>query len=92
MMIKICLSILKNIGLDELAVDSYDDYVKRAVALANDWDLIAMLRRNLRTMMEKSPLMDASRYIRDVQQVFVSILEYERKNWQASEGRTENGH
>ena len=30
------LSILKNIGLEELAVDSYDEYINRAVMLAGD--------------------------------------------------------
>ena len=72
------LSILNNVGLYELAVDSYDDYVKRAVALANDWELLAILRKNLRTMMKKSPLMDSANYIRETEQAFIQVLNAER--------------
>ena len=72
------LSILKNIGLDDLAVDSYEKYIIRAFALASDWDLLTLLRKNLRTMMEKSPLMNSELYIRDVEQAFIKILDDER--------------
>ena len=68
------LSILKNVGLDELAVDSYDDYINRAVMLANDWELLGLLRKNLRGMMEKSPLMDSKKYIREVSAALITIL------------------
>ena len=53
------LSILKNVGLDELAVNTYDEYIKRAVMLAGDWELLTIFRKNLRLMMKKSPLMDS---------------------------------
>jgi predicted O-linked N-acetylglucosamine transferase (SPINDLY family) len=68
------LSILKNIGLEELAVNSYDEYINRAVALANDWELLTILRKNLRGMMEKSPLMDSTNYIREVEKAFIKIM------------------
>ena len=64
------LSILKNIGLGELAVDSYDRYVEMAVALANDWELLKILRKNLRLMMKKSPLMNSENYVREVEKIF----------------------
>ena len=69
------LSILKNIGLDELAVDSYDEYINRAIMLAGDWELLTILRKNLRTMMKKSPLMDSESYVRELEKVFIKILE-----------------
>lgn len=81
---RIGYSILKNIGLDELAVTSWDEYVNRAVALANDWELIAVLKKNLRTMMKKSPLMDWRIYIRDIEQVFIAIFEHEREEFFAT--------
>ena len=68
------LSILKNIGLEELAVDSYDEYINRAVALAGDWELLTILRKNVRTMMKKSPLMNSENYLREIQNVFIKIL------------------
>ena len=67
------LSILKNIGLDVLAVDNIDDYVKRAVMLAGDWELLCDLRQNLRDMMTRSPLMNSTSYVRDVEEVFTKI-------------------
>ena len=75
------LSILNNVGLYELAVDSYDEYIKRAVALAGDWELLTILRRTLRTMMKKSPLMDSEGYVRDIEKAFVKILNDEREKF-----------
>ena len=72
------LSILKNVGLDELAVDNLDDYVRRAVALAGDWELLATLRKNLRGMMKRSPLMDSTSYVRAAGDAFAAILNLER--------------
>ena len=71
---RIGLSILKNIGLKELAVNSYDKYINLAVALAGDWELLSILRKNLRGMMTKSPLMDAKNYLREIEAAFVKIL------------------
>ena len=73
------LSILKNIGLDELAVDSYADYINRAVALSGDWELLTILRKNLRLMMKNSPLMNSESYLRDIQGAFFKILNDERQ-------------
>ena len=71
---RVGLSILKNIGLEELAVNSYDEYINRAVSLAGDWELLKILRKNLRGMMTKSPLMDAKNYLREVETAFKKIL------------------
>ena len=68
------LSMLTNVGLPELAVDNVDEYISRAVMLANDWDLLALLRRNLRDMLKDSPLMDGNTYIRNIEKVFGEIL------------------
>lgn len=73
------LSILKNIGLGELAVNSYENYVERAVALAGDLELLTILKKNLRTIMKKSPLMNAANYIREIEEAFIKILDDERK-------------
>ena len=78
------LSILKNIGLEELAVGSYDKYIARAIMLAGDWELLTLLRKNLRGMMKNSPLMDWKLYLREIQAAFVKILN-EQKNLYANE-------
>ena len=72
------LSILKNIRLDELAVDSYDDYIQRAIMLAGDWELLTLLRKNIRAMMLNSAVMNWQIYIRDVERAFIKILNDER--------------
>ena len=74
------LSMLKNVGLDELAVDNVGDYIQRAVMLAGDRELLNDLRKNLRGMMKRSPLMNSASYLRDVQEAFKKILRDERLN------------
>ncbi len=59
--------ILKNLGLGELAVSSLEEYVERATAIARDIELLDYLHKNLRTMMEKSPVMDAKGYMNEVE-------------------------
>ena len=71
---RIGLSFLTNIGLEGFSTNSLDTYVKLAVGLAGDWDLLSLLRTNLRGMMIRSPLMDAASYIRDVEKVFVNLV------------------
>ena len=69
------LSILSNAGLEELAVSTPKEYVERAVALANDWDLLDILHKNLRTMLEKSPAMDAKGYVKEMERQYENILQ-----------------
>lgn len=57
-------SLLTAVGLQDLAAASADEYVQRAVTLAYDLPRRADLRGNLRTRMEKSPLMDAPGFAR----------------------------
>ncbi len=71
-------SILTNVGLDALIAADLDEYVARAVALADDWELLDILRKNLRGMMIRSPLMDSASYARAVEQAFATILNAER--------------
>ncbi len=68
------LSMLTNVGLPELAASTVDEYISRAVMLADDWELLTLLRRNLRDMIKNSPLMDASAYVLNVEKVFAQIL------------------
>lgn len=68
------LSILSNAGVGELAVPTPKEYVERAVALASDWDLLDVLHKNLRTMLENSPAMDAEGYVREIEGKYKEIL------------------
>ncbi|MBQ3336222.1 MAG: hypothetical protein IJG80_02350, partial [Selenomonadaceae bacterium] len=76
------LSILKNVGLEELAVGSYDEYISRAVMLAGDWELLTLLRKNLRVMMDKSPLMNSELYLREIQAALIKILSEQKNFWE----------
>ena len=69
------LSILKNIGLGELAVDGSAEYVQRAVGLANDKDLLDVLHKNLRGLVENSPLAPA-KYMTYLENAYRQIVNH----------------
>ena len=68
------LSFLSNAGVAELAADSREGYVQLACALADDKDLLISLHRNLRSMVQKSPLLDGAGYCRDVERLYKYVL------------------
>ena len=68
-------SILQNIGLGELAVTCIEEYIQTAVALAMDRELLLFLHQHLRSMMQKSPLMDAKNYVAEVESCYAEIWE-----------------
>ena len=70
---RMAYSILKNVGVEELAVSNIEEYIQRAVYLANDKDLLAILHKNLRTMFETSPLMDSKNYIKEIEEIYLQI-------------------
>jgi protein O-GlcNAc transferase len=61
------LSLLSNVGLEELAAPSEERYARTAVELAGNLTRLADLRATLRPRMLASPLMDASRFARNVE-------------------------
>ena len=65
--------LLQNLGLGELTAATVDDYIEKAVALASDEELLDMLHKNLRRMMEK--------YIREVEARYEEIW----KKWREGE-------
>jgi protein O-GlcNAc transferase len=64
------LSQLNNLGLTELAARSDEEFVKIASGLASDLPRLAQLRATLRERMEKSPLMDGSRFARNMESAY----------------------
>jgi predicted O-linked N-acetylglucosamine transferase (SPINDLY family) len=72
---RVSVSLLQNIGCaDCVAVDA-DDYVFRAVALANDTARLIDLRTDLRAKMASSALMDVVGVTREVEAAFVAMYE-----------------
>jgi protein O-GlcNAc transferase len=64
------ISLLKNLGLDELIATSDDEYVSIVVQLASDLRRLAKLRSKLRRKLERSPLMDAKTFTRSLEDAY----------------------
>lgn len=67
-------SLLENIGLGELACKDDEEYVEKAIALAQDPVLLAALHEKIPQMMKASPVMDAAAYLRDLEAAYRSIF------------------
>ncbi|MBQ7723430.1 MAG: hypothetical protein IJT57_03815, partial [Selenomonadaceae bacterium] len=67
-------SILASVGLGELSVNSVEAYINTAVALANDFETIDVLHKNLRGMFENSAALDPLKYCRCLERKFEEIL------------------
>jgi protein O-GlcNAc transferase len=64
------VSILTNIGMSDWIAQSPDEYVRIAADSAQDWQRLGTLRGTLRDRMRQSPLMDAPRFARDVEDAY----------------------
>ena len=68
-------SLLINANLPELIAETPEDYVRLAVRLASSPEQLRTLRMELRSRLERSPLMDAHTYVRDVEAAYTEIWE-----------------
>jgi len=66
-------SILNCIGLPELTTETIDKYISKAVDLANNIDELKHYRRNIRSMMQGSPLMDAEGFTHRLEKEYRTI-------------------
>jgi protein O-GlcNAc transferase len=64
------LSQLFQLGLLELASESDDGFASVAVEIAHDLPRLARLRQELRARLARSPLMDAKRFARNMEDVY----------------------
>ena len=62
-------SLLAAAGLQDWITNSEDAYVAAAVARAGNFGELAELRRNLRERLPNTPLFDATRFARNLEQV-----------------------
>jgi protein O-GlcNAc transferase len=69
------LSQLFQLGLTELAAESDDAFIRVAVALGGDLVRLATLRRELRARLERSTLMDAPRFARQIEGAYRNAWE-----------------
>jgi predicted O-linked N-acetylglucosamine transferase (SPINDLY family) len=73
---RVGLSLLSNVGLQDLAAKTPDDYVRIATGLAGDPKRLMELRATMRQRMLQSPLLNEARFTRGVESVY-------RMMWQA---------
>jgi len=66
-------SLLKNAGLSELIAMNEQEYVNKALLLANDVDLLNGLHQNLRHILTASDLMNGKKYVESVEQAYQEI-------------------
>ena len=67
------LSQTANLGLTDLVARTPEEFVKLAVAWASDLPRLADLRSKLRPRMAKSPLMDSTRFARNIEAVYRDV-------------------
>jgi predicted O-linked N-acetylglucosamine transferase (SPINDLY family) len=72
---RVGVSILSNVELTDQIAESPDEYVRKAVELAGDPDGLLFLRETMRDRMRRSPLMDAGRFTRSLEDMY-------RQMWQ----------
>ncbi len=63
-------SLLHQVGLGDLATNNVENYVNKAVELANDLDRLESIRVDLRENMINSPLCDQQQHTRNVEQAY----------------------
>lgn len=66
-------SIMANVGLPEFVADDAQGYVGIAIRMAGEVERLAQLRGALRERLRQSPLMDAPRYVRALEALYLGF-------------------
>ncbi len=66
-------SLLTNAGFPELCAFSIEEYIQKAVDLANDWDRVRDYHLTIRRRFEESPIMDDSIYMGEIESAYEKI-------------------
>ena len=70
---RVGVSFLTIVGMPQLVSQSLDEYVETAVSLANDRARLTALRAGMRESMLASPLMDAARFSRHLENAYREV-------------------
>lgn len=70
---RVGVSLLSNVGLPELIASTSEEYIAKAVNLANAPDKLKTLRERLRQMTKNSPLTDQKRFAAYLEQIYHEI-------------------
>ena len=71
---RVSSSILHRIGLADLIATSPDEYVRKTVALARDWQRLKSLQTGMRERILSSPLMDKQGFARQMEKAFGEMV------------------
>ena len=74
------VGIMMNAGLPEWVALDQIDYVQRAIAYAQDWQALALLRAGLRDRIRRSPMFDGPRFARKFESALVAMSEQRALN------------
>ena len=66
-------SINKNLGMNHLIADDYEDYLKKAIILAKDKNLKENYGNNLRNKALSSPLFDTDKFTKDFENILKQV-------------------
>jgi len=66
-------SILTRIGLTDLITHSEEEYISKAVELANNWAYISRLKTTLRQILLQSDLCNARQFAAQIEQIYRSV-------------------
>lgn len=70
---RVGVSLLNQVGLTALIAESAEEYVRKAVALAEDREHLASLRAGLRARMKNSPLLDHAGFTRRLEDAYLEM-------------------
>lgn len=70
---RVGVSLLSNVGLNELIAYCEEEYIEKAVSLANDINRLEEIKINLRKNMVDSPIMKADDFIFELEKIYKDI-------------------
>jgi predicted O-linked N-acetylglucosamine transferase (SPINDLY family) len=79
-------SILGRVGLEELVAHSHEDYLQKALSLANDPLRLGALRTGMRERLRASPFLDAQGFARSLEKAYGEMWDTWVRSEEAAEG------
>ena len=79
---RVASSLLKTSGLEELITRSDEEYISKAVKIANDEKYLKQLKNKLNTFKDINPLFDSKLYTRNLEQAYEIVFQnhFHKKN------------
>jgi len=71
-------SIIQNSKIDYLISSDIDDYIKKAVFLAQDKDKLKSIKKELSEKISSSPLFDNKKFVKNFEQSMLDIIDRDK--------------